>query len=95
MSVQIIERDGKAEYAVVLIDEYKLLLEKAEELDDVTAFDEAMHELAVNRDELVPAETARRLVSGKESLLKLCANFAAWPSSSWPNGLVFLRGRLR
>lgn len=75
MSVQIIERDGKAEYAVVPIDEYKLLLEKAEELDDVTAFDEAMHELAVNQDELVPAETARRLVSGKESLLKVWREF--------------------
>ncbi|MGB5440296.1 MAG: helix-turn-helix transcriptional regulator [Gammaproteobacteria bacterium] len=71
MSAQIIEKNGKAEFAVVPIDEYNLLLEKAEELDDVTAFDKAMHELQVGQDELVPAEVAKRLVSGKESALKV------------------------
>jgi len=71
MSAQIIEKNGKAEYAVVPIDEYKLLLEKAEELDDVTAFDKAMHELKIGQDEVVPAEVAKRLVGGKESPLRV------------------------
>lgn len=75
MSAQIIEKNGKAEFAVIPIDEYKLLLEKAEELDDVTAFDKAMHELEVGKDELVPAEIAKRLVSGKESPLKVWREF--------------------
>ncbi len=35
MSAQIIEKNGKPEFAVVPIDEYQLLLEKAEELDDL------------------------------------------------------------
>ncbi len=75
MSAQIIEKNGKAEFAVVPIDEYNLLLEKAEELDDVTAFDKAMHELEVGQDELVPAEIAKRLVSGKERPLKVWREF--------------------
>lgn len=75
MSAQIIKKNGKAEFAVVPIDDYNLLLEKAEELDDVTAFDKAMHELVVGQDELVPAEVARRLVSGKESPLKVWREF--------------------
>ena len=75
MSAQIIEKNGKAEFAVIPIDEYKLLLEKAEELDDVTAFDKAMYELEVGKDELVPAEIAKRLVSGKESPLKVWREF--------------------
>ncbi len=65
MSAQIIEENGKAAFAVVPIDEYNLLLEKAEELDDVTTFDKAMHGLEVGQDELVPAEIAKQMVSGK------------------------------
>lgn len=75
MSAQIIEKNGKAEFAVVPIDEYNLLLEKAEELDDMTAFDKAMHELDAGQDELVPAEVARRLVGSKESPLKVWREF--------------------
>jgi len=75
MSAQIIEKNGKAEFAVVPIDEYNLLLEKAEELDDMTAFDKAMHELDAGQDELVPAEVAKRLVGSKESPLKVWREF--------------------
>ena len=75
MRAQIIEKNGKPEYAVVPIDEYNLLLEKAEELDDVTAFDKAIYELEVGQDELVPADIAKRLVSGKESSLKVWREF--------------------
>ena len=57
MSAQIIEKNGKAEFAVVPIDEYNLLLEKAEELDDVTAFDKAMHELFSGRVRVMTVST--------------------------------------
>lgn len=75
MSAQIIEKNGKAEFAVVPIDEYYLLLEKAEELDDVTAFDKAVHELETGQDELIPADIAERLVEGKENPLKVWREF--------------------
>ncbi|SEL64706.1 type II toxin-antitoxin system Phd/YefM family antitoxin [Ectothiorhodospira marina] len=48
---QIIERDGKPEYAVVPIDQYRRLLALAEDMEDVRAADEAMRELEEGRDE--------------------------------------------
>jgi len=75
MSAQIIKKNGRAEYAVVPINEYNLLIEKAEELDDVTAFDKAIHELEDDQDELIPADIAKRLVSGKDSSLKVWREF--------------------
>ena len=75
MSAQIIEKNGKAEFAVLPIEEYKLLLEKAEMLDDLTAFDQSMHELEVGHDECVPAEVAKRLIDGKGSPLKIWREF--------------------
>jgi len=71
MSAQMIEKNGKAEFAVLPIDEYNLLLEKAEELDDVIAFDRATHELNFAQDELIPADIAKRLIRGKETPLKV------------------------
>lgn len=64
MNTQIIEREGRPEYAVVPYDEYRELLRKAEELDEVTAFDHATRELVEGRDELVPAEVVDRLLAG-------------------------------
>ncbi len=75
MSTQFIEKNGKAEFAVVPIDEYNQLLEKAEELDDRLAFDRAMDALEVGRDELLPADVGKRLVSGNESPLKIWREF--------------------
>ena len=75
MSAQIIEKNGKPEFAVVPIEEYNLLLEKAEELDELTAYDKAMHELELGQDELIPAEIAKRLTGGKESLVKVWRQF--------------------
>ena len=65
MNAQIIEREGRPEFAVIPYDEYLELLHKAEELDDVTAFDHATRELAEGRDELVPAEVVDRLLAGE------------------------------
>ncbi len=71
MSAQIIKKNGTPEYAVVPISEYNELREKAEMLDDVAAFDRAMKELESGEDELIPAEVARRLLTGEESPLKV------------------------
>ena len=64
--VQIIERDGQPEYAVVPIETYRRLLEQAEHAEDIQAFDQALAELARGEDEVVPEEVAHRLLSGEE-----------------------------
>jgi DNA-binding XRE family transcriptional regulator len=63
MSVQIIENDGIPEYAVVPIADYRALIEKAEMLDDVAAFDKAEAALAAGEDELVPSDIADSLLA--------------------------------
>jgi len=64
MSVQIIESNGSPEYAVVPIAEYRTLVEKAEMLDDVAAFDKAEGALMAGEDELVPSAVADSLLAG-------------------------------
>ena len=49
------------QYAIVPADTYALLLEKAEMLDDIKAYDEAM---AID-EELVPVEVVDRLITGE------------------------------
>lgn len=66
--IQIIERDGKPEYAVVPIEIYQRMAEALEDLEDIRAADEAMRAIAAGEDELVPAETARRLLHGGNPL---------------------------
>ena len=65
--VQIIERNGEPEYAVLPIEEYRRLLELAEEAEEIRAGNRAKAELAAGEDELVPAGVVERLFSGKES----------------------------
>ncbi len=71
MSAQIIEKNGKAEFAVVPIDEYNKLVEMAEDLDDVVAYDKAISELESGKDETLPAEMVNRLLNGEENLVKV------------------------
>jgi len=63
MSVQIIENNGLPEYAVVPIAEYRVLIEKAEMLDDVAAFDKAEGALLAGDDELVPSSVVDSLLA--------------------------------
>ncbi|HEB99119.1 MAG TPA: type II toxin-antitoxin system Phd/YefM family antitoxin, partial [Thiotrichales bacterium] len=44
--IQIIEKDGKPEYAVVPYEDYRRLLELAENAEDIRAGDEALRALA-------------------------------------------------
>ena len=64
MNVQFIEQNGTRQYAIVPADTYALLLEKAEMLDDIKAYDEAM----ASNDELVPSEVVGRLIAGENKI---------------------------
>jgi len=64
MNVQFIEQNGTRQYAIVPADTYALLLEKAEMLDDIKAYDEAM----AGNDELVPSEIVDRLINGENKI---------------------------
>jgi DNA-binding XRE family transcriptional regulator len=70
MSVQFIEQHGKKQFAVIPFDIYSELLEKAEMLDDIKAYDEAM----ASNDEMIPSEVVNRLFSG-ESKVKVWREF--------------------
>ena len=62
--VQIIERNGEPEYAVLPIDAYHRLLVLAEDREDMAAADQAVEELRSGQDELVPADVADALLAG-------------------------------
>jgi ribosome-binding protein aMBF1 (putative translation factor) len=63
MSVQVIERDGKPEWAVIPYEEYQRLLEDAEMFQDVRAYDEARKAIAAG-EKLVPSEVTYALLDG-------------------------------
>ena len=65
MNVQVIERDGKPEYAVVPYEEWQRLLELAEEAEDIRDAEQAMRELENGEDELIPGEMVSRLLDGE------------------------------
>ncbi|MEE4297676.1 MAG: helix-turn-helix transcriptional regulator [Wenzhouxiangella sp.] len=64
-SIQIIEKNGTEEYAVVPIDVWRRICALAEDAEDIRAADEASRELAAGEDEIVPAEIARKLLEGE------------------------------
>jgi len=59
MTVQFIEQNGQRQYAVVPIDIYNDLLEKAEMQEDLEAYHKAK---ADAEDEMIPAEVVYRLL---------------------------------
>ncbi len=71
MSAQIIEREGKPEYAVLPYHEYLKLLELAEDVRDTADAREAVRELASGGDEAVPADVVARLLAGDEHPLRV------------------------
>lgn len=70
MTAQIIEREGKPEYAVLPFEEYLQLLELAEDAQDLADAREAERALARGEDEAIPADIARRLIAGEEHPLR-------------------------
>jgi len=68
MKIQIIEKDGKEMFAVVPIEAWRELLEKAEMLEDVAAYDRAVGALDRNEEELLPSGIVERLAAGENPL---------------------------
>jgi len=64
-SIQYIVREGQAEYAVVPIHEWKRIVALAEDAEDIQVAEAAAEELRAGKDEIVPAEVARRLIQGE------------------------------
>ncbi len=64
-NIQLIERDGKPEWAVLPYEEYLALLEQAEELEDIRDYDAAKAALENGADELIPAEVVDALIDGE------------------------------
>ncbi len=82
MSVQIIEKSGKPEYAVIPYAEYQELLEMAQEARDIQDADVAMAELSAGVDESIPAAIAERLVMGDEHPLKVWREYRGYTQES-------------
>ena len=66
--IQIIERDGKPEWAVLPYEEYLRLLEQAEMLEDIRDFDAAKTALENGEDELIPAEVVFAILDGENPI---------------------------
>ena len=63
MKVQVIERGGKPEWAVIPYEDFQRLMEDVEMLQDVRAYDEAKRALA-SGEELVPSEVTYAILDG-------------------------------
>lgn len=67
MNVQIIEKDGNPEWAVVPYRTYQQLLEDAEMLQDIQDYDAAIQAIAEG-EELIPSEVVYALVDGENPI---------------------------
>lgn len=67
-NIQLIQRDGKPEWAVLPYEEYLALLEQAEALEDIRDYDAAKAELERGEDELIPAEVVNAILDGENPI---------------------------
>ena len=63
--VQIIERDGKPEWAVLPYDLYLQLAEEAEMLEDIRDYDAIKAAIERGEEELIPGEVVDALLDGE------------------------------
>jgi DNA-binding XRE family transcriptional regulator len=68
MSVQIIEKNGQPEWAVVPYEEYQRLVAEAEMLQDIQDYDEAKLAIASGAEELIPSEVTYALLDGENPI---------------------------
>lgn len=66
--IQIIERNGKPEWAVLPYEEYLRLVEQAELLEDIRDFDEINNAIERGKEELIPAEVVNAILDGKNPI---------------------------
>jgi DNA-binding XRE family transcriptional regulator len=64
MNIQFIEHNGQRQYAIVPAELYEELVEKAEMLDDIKAFDASL----TQDEELIPHDVLQRIVAGESKL---------------------------
>lgn len=64
MSMQIIERNGKPEWAVVPYEDYLQLLERAEMLQDICDYDTVKEALEQGSEELIPSQIVYAILDG-------------------------------
>lgn len=64
-NIQLIERDGKPEWAVLPYEEYLHLVEQAEMLEDIRDYDAAKAALEKGEDELIPSDVVFAILDGK------------------------------
>ncbi len=82
MSVQIIEKSGKPEYAVIPYAEYQELLEMAQDARDIQDADAALAALSTGEDEAIPGLIATRLLLGDEHPLKIWREYRGYTQES-------------
>jgi DNA-binding XRE family transcriptional regulator len=68
MKVQIIENEGRPEWAVIPYEDYQRMLEQLEDLEDIRAYDQAKRELAAGEDEAIPLAMVEQLSKGESPL---------------------------
>ncbi|MDO8753701.1 MAG: helix-turn-helix domain-containing protein [Anaerolineales bacterium] len=66
--IQIIERDGKPEWAVIPYDEYLELTEQAELLEDIRDFDRISAAIENGEEELIPSEVVYAILDGEHPI---------------------------
>lgn len=65
MKIQVIEKDGRPEWAVIPYGEYERLLEAAESLEDIRDYDAVKRAVENGSEELVPSDVAEKLLNGE------------------------------
>ena len=63
--IQLIERNGKPEWAVLPYEEYLRLVEQAEMLEDIRDYDASKAAIERGDEELIPAEVVFAILEGK------------------------------
>lgn len=63
--VEIVERDGGRRFAVVPMELWEEMLDKAELLEDIALYDSAVAALERGEEEFVPSELVDRLLPGE------------------------------
>ena len=66
--IQIIERNGKPEWAVLPYEEYLHLIEQAELLEDIRDFDVISGAIERGDEELIPAEVVNAILEGENPI---------------------------
>lgn len=68
MNIQIIEREGKPEWAILPYEEFLQLVEQAEMLQDISDYDQIVNAVEKGEEETVPAELAYALIEGENPI---------------------------